>query len=234
MEAADVRILVAGATGALGSAVAVLAAERGARVVPAGRDPHRLEQVAGRLGSPAMLRFDAYDSDGCTRLAARAADRLGGLDAVLVTSGTVAFGPAERTSAVIEEHLMAVNALAPMAVLRGALAVIGPGGAVGAITAAIVDRPVKGMAAYQASKAALSAWLDAVRTEQRRNRISVLDARLPHLDTGLVDRAVAGTPPPTPPGADLSAWVAALLEGMISGASVLMPHPVHGAPTLRR
>lgn len=52
------------------------------------------------------------------------------------------------------------------------------------------------MAPYSASKAALTGYLTALRHEVRRARITVLDVRPPHLETGLVERAIAGSAPP--------------------------------------
>ncbi|MFG2820866.1 SDR family NAD(P)-dependent oxidoreductase [Kitasatospora sp. NPDC048365] len=219
------RLLVAGATGELGGAVAAVAADRGARVVPAGRDPDRLAAVARRTGAPDTLRFDAYDLDGCASLATRAADLLGGLDAVLTAFGVVAFGRADEMSPEVEEHLMAVNGLAPVAVLRGALRVVGPGGAIGAVTGIVVERPLATTAAYRASKAALAGWLDTVRLEVRPGRIGVLDVRPPHLDTGFAGRAVAGSAPHLPAGADPRPWAEAVVDGLADGTALLRPGP---------
>ncbi|MFD7988026.1 SDR family NAD(P)-dependent oxidoreductase [Kitasatospora indigofera] len=213
------RILVVGATGVIGGAVATAVRAAGAEVAVAGRDPARLAAVSARLGGCPALAFDAYDLAGCGLLGARAATALGGLDAVVTAFGTVAFGRAEESSDVLDEHLFTVNALAPIAVLRGALGQIGPGGALAAVTGVVASRPSAGMAGYSASKAALGAWLDAVRLEQRRNRVTVLDARFPHLDTGFADRAVAGRPPRLPPGGDLESCVAALVEGLVGAAA---------------
>ncbi|MEV7597112.1 SDR family NAD(P)-dependent oxidoreductase [Kitasatospora sp. NPDC089797] len=222
-----------GATGVIGGEVAAAAAARGARVAVAGRNPVRLARVAARVGAGRGEAFDAYDLESCRALAARAADRTGGaLDAVLVASGAVAFGRAGEVPLAVQEHLMTVNASAPVAVLEGALAVVGPGGAIGALTGVIVDRDFPRTAAYRASKAALAAWLDSVRAERRRDRVGVLDARLPHLDTGFAQRSVFGTAPALPPGADLAAWVTAVLDGLLRGDAVLGPEgpdsrPVH-------
>ncbi|MFC9324335.1 SDR family NAD(P)-dependent oxidoreductase [Kitasatospora sp. NPDC057015] len=213
------RILVVGATGVIGGAVATAAAATGAKLAVAGRDRGRLAAVANRLGGCSAHRFDAYDLEGCGHLAERASAALGGLDAVVTAFGTVAFGRAEESCDAVDEHLFTVNALAPIAVLRGALGQIGPGGALAAVTGVVASRPVAGMAGYCASKAALGAWLDSVRLEQRRNRVTVLDARFPHLDTGFAARAVAGRPPRLPPGADLDACVAALVEGLVDAAA---------------
>ncbi|MFJ9611578.1 SDR family NAD(P)-dependent oxidoreductase [Kitasatospora sp. NPDC101176] len=225
------RLLVVGATGVIGGEVAAAAAARGARVAVAGRDRERLARAADRAGAAPGQVFDAYDLESCRALAARAAEGSGGLDAVLLAFGAIAFGRTGQVPLAVQEHLMTVNALAPMAVLEGALPVVGPGGALAAVTGAVVDRPFPRTSAYRASKAALSAWLESVRAECRRERITVLDARLPHLDTGFARRAVSGVPPPLPPGADLDTWVSALLDALLHGACVLGPDAADGRPT---
>ncbi|MCG6498406.1 SDR family oxidoreductase [Kitasatospora sp. A2-31] len=229
MDIRGARVLVVGATGELGGRLAVLAADGGARVVPAGRDTGRLDAVARRIGAPDTLAFDAYDLDLCSALAERAARHLGGLDAVAVSIGAVAFGRCEELPAGIEEHLMTVNALAPLAVLRGAIRAIRPGGAVGGVTGIVVERPIATAGAYRASKTALTGWLETARLEQRRHHLTVLEARPPHLATGFAERAVAGTPPRLPAGADPQPWAAAILEALFSGAELLRPGP-DGSP----
>ncbi|MFE3880456.1 SDR family NAD(P)-dependent oxidoreductase [Kitasatospora sp. NPDC059146] len=231
MEIEGSRVLVVGATGVIGGELAAAAAARGARVAVAGRDPERLARAARRVGATPGFLFDAYDLETCRALAALAAERTAGLDAVIVAFGAIAFGRTGEVPLAVQEHLMTVNALAPAAVLEGALPVVGPGGAIAALTGAVVDRPFPGTCSYRASKAALAAWLESVRTERRRERLTVLDARLPHLDTGFARRAVTGTAPPLPPGADLGTWVAALLDALVDGTAVLRPegpdaHPV--------
>ena len=58
------------------------------------------------------------------------------------------------------------------------------------LTAILADYPTAGMAAYSASKAAISAWLTALRPEQRRRGVTVFDIRPPHIETGLAGPAV--------------------------------------------
>ncbi|GAA1920440.1 hypothetical protein GCM10009716_31300 [Streptomyces sodiiphilus] len=223
MEMDGARILVAGATGVIGGALAQECAQRGAAVAVAGRDPDRLAERSRALGDCPARGLEAYDLDRCLALAPWAAEQLGGLDAVIVAIGVVAFGPADQVSEEISEHLFAVNALAPMAVLRGALPLLARPGAIAAVTGVLVDRPQPGMAAYGASKAALSSWLTAVRTEQRRHGVAVVDARLPHLDTGFADRAVAGTPPGMPSPARLDEAVRGVADAVAAGAALVVP-----------
>ncbi|MEU1542510.1 SDR family oxidoreductase [Actinacidiphila glaucinigra] len=229
MKLQGYRILVAGATGAVGTALADALYETGAHLCIAGRSAARLADRACRWGECPALRFDADDLAACAALAEKASQRLQGLDAVFTAFEAVAFGPVPSVGVEVVEHLMTVNALAPMAVLRGALRHLGTGGVMGAITGMVVDRPQPGLAAYCASKAALSSWLTAVRAEQRSRGVTVLDVRLPYLDTGCADRAVGGIPPECPPSADLCGAVHRIVGAMASGGDVVRPQS-HASP----
>ena len=152
-----------------------------------------------------------------------AAGALGGLDAIVVCVGGAAFGPAESVSDTVAEHLFTVNALAPMALLRAALPVIRPGGVIAAITGVVADSAPAGMADYSASKAGLAAWLRAVRREQRTSEVTVLEIRLPHVETGFAGRAVLGTPPLLPAGLPVAEAVDAIVAALSAGARQVKP-----------
>ncbi len=143
-------------------------------------------------------RFDAEDRASCESAMDALAAALGGLDAIAVTVGAPAFGPAEDLSPDLAREVFEVNALAPMALIGAALRHIEPPGAVMATSAIVADFPTAGVGAYSAAKAALSAYLAVVRREHRRAGIEVLDVRPPHMDTGFEDRALSGTPPELP------------------------------------
>ncbi|WP_435613069.1 SDR family NAD(P)-dependent oxidoreductase [Streptomyces sp. bgisy159] len=214
MELTGARVLVPGATGAIGGALAERLHHEGARVAVAGRDPARLARVSAACGDAPARRFDAYDLDGCARAVPWAVAELGGLDAVTVCVGVAGFGPAEKVGDVVAEHLLTVNALAPMAVLRAALSEVPPGGALAAVTGAVVDAAPVGMADYAAAKAALAAWLASLRRERRRAGVAVLDVRLPHVASGFAERAVGGAPPALPPGRTVDEAVDVILDAL--------------------
>jgi short-subunit dehydrogenase len=195
MDLSQARTLVAGATGVLGSGIAEALHGAGARLALAGRDQDRLHELAERLGGVPAFAFDALDLDRCAAVVDEAAEALGGLDLLVVATGIAAFGPAQDTDDLVIEQLFAVNTMAPMALVRAALPRIGKGGGVAVLSAILADVPTAGMAAYSASKAALTAWLTALRLEQRRQGRTVFDIRPPHVDTGLAGRAIAGDPP---------------------------------------
>ena len=226
MQIDGARTLVVGATGVLGSALTRALATGGARCVVTGRDPERLDALEGPgKGIEASLALDLLDVAAARAAVRRTADILGGLDLVVVATGVAAFGPSSETSDEVVEELFAINTLGPVAVLSEASAVVAEGGALVALSAILADAPMAGMAAYSASKAALTGYLTALRREMRRAGIDVLDVRPPHLETGLADRAIAGTPPAFPPGHDVDDLVSTILDGIRTSAKELVWDP---------
>lgn len=211
MELSGARTLVVGATGVLGGALTEALRDQGATLALAGRtDP------SGADGEPTFT-LDALDLERCAAVVDEAADALGGLDLVFVAIGVAGFGE-ESENDVVTEHLLTVNAQAPMAIGRAALPhLTDSGGTLAMISAILADVPTPGMAAYSASKAALSAWLTATRGGLRKQGVRVLDVRPPHIETGLADRAVAGTVPSgIAAGSDVATLVGQVLEALRS------------------
>ena len=115
------------------------------------------------------------------------------------------------------EHLLTVNTMAPMALVRAALGRMEGSGTVAVLSAILADYPTAGMAAYTASKAGLSAWLTALRPEQRRQGVVVFDIRPPHIDTGLAERAIAGSAPQMTAAAEADEVVRMIVAGIRDG-----------------
>ncbi|MFD9850106.1 SDR family NAD(P)-dependent oxidoreductase [Streptomyces parvus] len=214
MKIEGARILVPGATGAIGSGLAERLHQRGAHIAIAGRDGAALAWLAGVLGEVPARHFDAYDLNACADTVTWGHEALNGLDAVVVCVGVAGFGPAETVGDAVAEHLVTVNALAPMAFLRAALPLLPRGGAVAAVTGIVVDATPAGMADYTASKAALAFWLSSVRREQRRKGVNVLDLRLDHVESGFAQRAVVGRPPTLPRGQSVQEAVDKVMEAL--------------------
>lgn len=210
MDLSGARTLVVGATGVLGGAIAAALREQGAVLALAGRSEPP--------GDEPSFTFDALDLERCAAVVDEAADALGGLDLVVVALGVAAFGE-EAENDVVTEHLLTVNTMAPMAFARAALrrfpSAQDGGGTLAVISAILADVPTPGMAAYSASKAGLSAWLTATRGTVRRQGVRVFDVRPPHIETGLADRAVAGTlPSGIGEGSDVDTLVGHVLTGL--------------------
>jgi len=222
MDLHGARVLVAGSTGVLGAKIARGLHGEGARLCLAGRDRETLATLSAELDHAPVRRFDALEGlTGARQVVDAAADSLGGLDMLVVAIGVAAFGPVGSTDEARTEHLITVNTLAPMALIRAALPHMEHGGTVAALSAVLADHPTAHAAAYSAGKAALSAWLVAVRHEHRGQGLTVVDIRPPHMDTGLVDRALGGRPPSLPSPADVDTVVAQIVAGLRDGAQEL-------------
>lgn len=155
---------------------------------------------------------------------AEAERRLGGLDAVVIASGVVAFGPASELEPETVADLFAVNAASPIELITAALPALSRSAEEGrepvvvTISGIVAEAPTAGLAAYSASKAALAAFMVAAGRENRRVGIRLLDARPGHTETGLVTRAIAGTAPAFPAGHDADHVAGVIVGAIASGA----------------
>ncbi|MFC5927991.1 SDR family NAD(P)-dependent oxidoreductase [Cryobacterium melibiosiphilum] len=213
-------ILVCGASGVLGGEIARLLAAEGADLVLTGRDRGRLEA----LGLAAtIVAADLTDPAAADALIRQALEAHGALDGIVNASGVVAFGAATEISDGTLDALFAVNVLAPMRLLRAAIAPLTASAAAGrepfvlTLSGVVSEVPTANMAAYSASKAALAAWGKATGRELRRAGIRVLDARPGHTETGLVSRALEGAAPKLAPGLDPAVVARRIVAAIISG-----------------
>lgn len=209
-------VLVAGATGGLGSAIAADLAGRGAVLTLVGRDRQRLTALAVPGHKVAL---DLRDPQACEAAVAAAYDSAGRLDVVVNAVGVVAFGAVAELSSDIMEELFMTNTFVPIMLARAALGSMSDGGVIVNISGVIAEQGLAGMAAYGASKAAVRSFDEALAREARRRKIRVIDARPPHTETGLASRPIAGQAPKMPVGLD-PAHVAAIICDAIAGDAV--------------
>lgn len=196
-------VAVVGATGALGSAISRELAGRGARLVLTGRDQAKVQQRSDELPGSASTVLDLADPDAGDRLVAAATAAFGRLDVLVNAAGIVAFGDLADTPDVVIEELFLTNVIGPLWLLRRCLPLLQASqGTVVQISAVVAEQPLPGMAAYSATKAALSAADAALARELRRVGIRVLDVRPPHTNTGLHQRPLHGSAPRLAGGLD--------------------------------
>jgi cyclic-di-GMP-binding biofilm dispersal mediator protein len=206
-------ILLAGASGALGSALADALTRQGAKVVAFVRSPERF--AATGIAVADVVGGDLTVTADIDRAVARAAALAGGrFHGVINAAGVVAFGPLTELTDEVLDTVFAVNVLGPLRLVRAAVPLLAEGAFVANVSAVVAESPVAGMAAYSASKAALTAADVAVQRELRRSKISVIDARPPHTETGLASRPLAGQPPTLPHGLDPTVVVGRILAAI--------------------
>lgn len=206
------HVVVVGATGVLGARIAAHLSVNGARVSAIVRDHTRLDGAS-------VFQYALADvtDTAAMRLAFASVGSVGQIDGVVNATGVVAFGGIDELDDATMAKLFAVNAMAPMVMLRESAPLIAEGGFFVNISGVVATQPVAGMAAYSASKAAAWAAMAAVGRELRRRQIDVIDARPPHTETGLASRAIAGVAPKMPVGLTPDAVAARIVAAIVAG-----------------
>lgn len=208
-ELSGAHVVVVGATGVLGASIARQLTAAGARVSAIVRDHTRLDGA----GVTQYALADVTDHIAMQTAFASVAP----FDGVVNATGLVAFGNIADLDDATLSQLFAVNAIAPIVMLRESAAHIADGGFFVNFSGVVAIQPVAGMAAYSASKAAAWAAMTAAARELRRRRIDVIDARPPHTETGLSTRPLAGSAPKMPQGLVPDAVAARIVAAIAAG-----------------
>ncbi len=195
-------VVVVGATGGLGAAIADELRARRAIVLGAGR--HGPDIVA-----------DVRDSRAGDAIVRGALGMQGRLDGVVNAAGIVAFGDLASTDPGVIEELFLTNALGPLWLARAVLpALAESSGFFATISGVVAEESLANLVPYCASKAAISHAIPGLRREARRLGVHVADFRPPHTETGLAGRAIAGTAPSFGPGLDPVAVAKRIVEAI--------------------
>ncbi len=174
------RLLITGASGGIGRAVAEQAARAGARLVLAARSADKLDALARELAAAGaevlVVPADVTSDADRRRLLATAAERWDGLDALINNAGVGSFGHfAEGTEDVLRQ-VMEVNFFAPAELIRLAIPVLTRGNqpAIVNVSSMCGRRGIPAWSEYSASKFALVGLTEALRAEMARYDIDVL------------------------------------------------------------
>lgn len=177
MKAAGMRILITGASGGIGRAIAAELHRRGASLMLVGRDAQALSRLIEELQG-ASPRLQACVGDVATEAGRREiAERAAAWDCnvLLNNAGLGEFSFVDEQTDAGLERLFAVNALAPMQLTRALLphlrtrrqaCVLNIGSVFGSLA-------YPGFAAYSASKFALRGFTEALRRELADTNVAV-------------------------------------------------------------
>lgn len=177
MKAADVRILITGACGGIGRAIAAELHRRGASLMLVGRDALALERLIEELGggSPRLQAClgDLATETGRREIAARAI--AWNCNVLLNNAGLGEFSFVDDQTDAGLERLFAVNALAPMQLTRRLLPHLRAQHQAGILNIGSVfgSLAYPGFAAYSASKFALRGFTEALRRELADTNVTV-------------------------------------------------------------
>jgi len=174
------RVLITGASGGIGRAVAEQAARSGARLVLAARSADKLDTLARSLSTAGAeviaVATDITSDTDRRRVLAVAVERFDGLDVLINNAGVGSFGHfAEGTEGILRQ-VMEVNFFAPAELIRLAIPVLARGRQPAVVNVASMcgRRGIPAWSEYCASKFALCGLTEALRAEMARFDIDVL------------------------------------------------------------
>jgi NAD(P)-dependent dehydrogenase (short-subunit alcohol dehydrogenase family) len=162
------RILVVGASRGIGRGIATACAEAGARLALAARSVEQLDAFAEQWGST-IIGCDVRDDAGSRRAVDEAVDVLGGLDALVYSTGITAYGRVSDCTRETWEDVFATNVFGAHSVTAAAVPHLeaSKGHAIFLNSESALYQPDQwpGIAAYVASKRALESLVRSFRME---------------------------------------------------------------------
>ncbi|OBG15593.1 short-chain dehydrogenase [Mycolicibacterium celeriflavum] len=181
--------LITGGANGIGEEVARRLHDKGAKLVLTDLDGDRLAKVAAGLGNEGVLTAvaDVRDLAAMESAVAKGVERFGGIDIVMANAGIATYGSVLQVDPQAFRTLIDVNVVGVFHTVRAALAsVIDRRGYVLIVSSAAAYAASAGMAPYDASKAAVEHFANALRLEVAHRGVDVGSAHMLWIDTPLV------------------------------------------------
>jgi NAD(P)-dependent dehydrogenase (short-subunit alcohol dehydrogenase family) len=159
LELRGKRVVISGASSGIGLETARMLAADGAQVCLVARRKEKLETIADEIGESGWTHpCDVAEPESVAALAAAVRDRWGSVDGLVNNAGVAPMARLDETSDEVWDETFAINARGPFLLCRelGPLLHDGVSPAVVNISSTLAERAIPGMAAYNASKAALN------------------------------------------------------------------------------
>lgn len=179
------RAIVVGASSGLGEALAVQLAHEGYDVALLARSEAGLREVCDRIkrenapGTPRAYTHDVRNIQEVSELFERIASDLHGLDVIVYVAGVMGDPGPDEYSTAKDRLVLETNTLGAMAWLNEAARWFGTkrAGSIVGISSMAGERGRRGFPAYCASKAALNAYLEALRNRLAPSGVHVLTVK---------------------------------------------------------
>lgn len=186
-------VVVTGASSGIGAHIVRNLVAGGARVTAAARRRDRLETLAeelsGSAGAISVVEADVTEAKDVERMVQAAADRNGGIDALVNNAGMEVQGPIEDLAESDLELMLRTNVVGPYLCTRAALPHLkNSGGSVVNIGSTVVTRAPLYRFGYVASKGAVEAMSRALAGDLGRDGVRVNVVR-----PGIVPSELRGT-----------------------------------------
>lgn len=153
------RVVISGGSSGIGLATARMLASNGAEVCLTARRADPLSAAAKEIGEDSWAwPCDVADPDSVAALAAETRSRWGAVDGLVNNAGVAPMARLDETTNDLWDEAFAINVRGPFLLCRelGSMLQDGTSPAVVNVSSTLAERAIPGMAAYNASKAALN------------------------------------------------------------------------------
>jgi NAD(P)-dependent dehydrogenase (short-subunit alcohol dehydrogenase family) len=185
----DKVVFITGGARGVGAEVARRLHDKGAKLVLTDLDEAPLKELAAELGEERVLTVlaDVRDLAAMQAAASQAVERFGGIDVVIANAGIASYGSVLQVDPEAFKVLIDVNVVGVFNTVRAALpAVIDRRGYVLIVSSLAAYAAAPGLAPYNASKAAVEHFANALRLEVAHRGVDVGSAHMSWIDTPLV------------------------------------------------
>ena len=186
--------LITGGANGVGAEVARRLHDKGARVVLTNVDDVLLKEVATRLGEDRVLAAvaDVRDLSAMQNAVDKGIERFGGIDIVVANAGIGTYGSVLQVDPEAFRTLIDVNVVGVFHTVRATLpSVINRRGYVLIVSSAAAYLALPGLAPYNAAKAGVEHFANALRLEVAHLGVDVGSAHMSWIDTPLVRESKA-------------------------------------------
>lgn len=179
-ELAGLRLLVTGASQGIGRAIAVLAAERGCKVLASARSAELLatlaSEVKGKGGTLETIVSDITKPADRQAMLDAAMKHFGGLDVLVNNAGIGATGHFMDSEPQVLREIFETNYFAVCELTRLFIPILKAGRTpeIVNISSVVARRAYPARSLYSSSKFALAGWSEALRAELAKDGIDVL------------------------------------------------------------
>jgi short-subunit dehydrogenase/MoaA/NifB/PqqE/SkfB family radical SAM enzyme len=174
------HVLITGASGGLGSTLAKLLAEEGAKLVVTSRSEKALNELISKLPhneDAVAIAADLSISGEAEKLASEAVSALGHIDVLINNAGVGYFALMEEATEENIRHLFEVNTLSPLVLIKTLLPGMQKraGGRVVNILSCAGRVPIPTVGVYGGSKSALAVMTNTMRLELEPQGIDIIN-----------------------------------------------------------
>lgn len=177
----DKIIIVTGASSGIGRSLAEELAKRGAKVILAARNIHKLNDLSKKIesrGSEILaVKTDVSNEGECKNLIKKTIEKFGRIDVLINNAGISMRALFEEVDLIVIKQLMDVNFWGTVYCTKYAMPyVLKTKGSVVGVSSIAGFKGLPGRSGYSASKFAVHGFLEVLRTENLKNGLHVLIA----------------------------------------------------------